>query len=85
MNVFLTIDRNNMTIYIYIIALGKREMRRTRCVVIRLKGQHTVNLLSQSKEEKKRRKEGQAFNLTSDYFDATREKETRQIFCFVHY
>ncbi len=60
--------------YIYIIAIGKREMRRTRYVVIRLKGQHTVNLLSQSKEEKKRRKEEQAFNLTSDYFDATRER-----------
>jgi len=46
-------------------------MRRTRYVVIRLKGQHTVNLLSQSKEEKK----GQAFNLTSNYFDATRERK----------
>ncbi len=82
MNIFFTIDRNNMTIYICIciIALGKRKMRRIRFVVIRLKGQYTVNSLSQRQEEKKKkRNEGQTFNLTSDYLNSTRIKEKKNL------
>jgi hypothetical protein len=73
MNVFLTIDRNNMTIYI--IAPGKRKMRRTRFVVIRLKGQHTRSeFIVTTERKKKERNEGQTFNLTLDYLDVTRKR-----------
>jgi len=58
-------------------------MRRIRFVVIRLKGQHTVNSLSQPKEEKKRN-EGQTFNLTSDYLNLTRIRK-REIYDFVFF
>lgn len=39
---------------INIIALGERKMRRMRFVIIRLKGQRSVNSLSQVKERKKK-------------------------------
>lgn len=39
---------------INIIALGERKMRRIRFVIIRLKGQRSVNSLSQVKERKKK-------------------------------
>ena len=47
------------------IALGKRKMRRIRFVVIRLKGQYTVNSLSQRQEEKKKAKR-RTNNIQSD-------------------